>query len=140
MKKRVGDLMVAIHYKPNCGRHDRDVKNVPVRECPYYLSIVQEDESIHERYVAVAKSSSSNYLKETRYTYGSLMRLAFSLAKDGYRDEKGAKEPMKVYRESNLLHDGHHRAAVLLALHGPEYLVDVVELDEEVPIHEHRCE
>ena len=67
------------------------------------------------------------------------MRIAFSIARDGWKGMGRENEAMRVYKASTLLHDGHHRAAVLLAVHGGDFCIEVQELEEREIASRHEC-
>jgi hypothetical protein len=124
----VGTLYVSIYGDVSCTKHTWDLVVVPVMECPYYLAIKHKDKSLHDKYVSIAKRRHPDWGEQGSNSYNALMKLTASILKNGYRPDL-PDVPMRVWKGTRLLEDGHHRAAVMCALFGPEYKVDVVEND-----------
>src|SRR6266849_9482783 len=97
----IGELEVTIYYDPGCQPNCWALKNVPVRQCPYYLCLKNEDETEFKKYVSVAERRHPNWAKQ--HSYDHLIELKDSIAKDGYLPHKAKNEPMMVWKGSNLL-------------------------------------
>ena len=95
-------------------------------ECPYYLTLVTGERAIHDEYVSVCKKRHRDWDNSPSNCYESLIELCSRIDKNGYDLEK-AEAPMKVWKGTTVpvLEDGHHRAAVLCKLYGPQYIVNV---------------
>jgi hypothetical protein len=138
MKIPVGKLIVSVYIDVKCDKHGWDLIYMPVIKCPYYLTLDKGDRAIHDNYVSVAKKRHSGW----EDPYESLIKLYFDIEKDGYTPKK-AKEPMKVWEGTTVLEDGHHRAAVLCKLYGPQYMINVEDgslvQDNGLPSDHYHC-
>jgi hypothetical protein len=86
---------------------------VPLIASPYYRSYRTGCKKTFERYRRILKEYSPTFDQELDWT--GFRRLARSL-------KQIDPEKMKTVRiEGGVIYDGHHRLAILLALHGPNY-------------------
>jgi hypothetical protein len=124
MKIPVGKLKVSGYIDVRCNKHTWDLIYMPVINCPYYLTLDKGERAIHDEYVSVIKKRHPNWEDSPSNRYESLIELYCDIKKNGYIPEK-ADAPMKVWICTTVLEDGHHRAAVLCKLYGPQYMINV---------------
>ena len=141
MKKiEIGKLEVSVYIAVECEKHHEgwDLTFKPVRKCPYYLALDKDDRTIFDKYVALIKKRPER--REHKESYEYLINLCSAIEKDGrYIPENFKDEPMWVWKGTNILGEGHHRAAVLYYLFGPKYCIDVQVSNESPPTDHDRC-
>lgn len=136
MKIAVGKLEVSVYIEAEDCEDKWDLICVPVMKCPYYLTLDTGNRTIHDNYVCIAKRRHPNWGD----TYEDLIKLFCNIEKNGFNPELA---PMSVWKDTTMVNDGHHRAAVLCKLYGPGFDINVVE-DGEVedngyPPKHYRC-
>ena len=140
MEIPVGKLIVSVYIAVKCEKHHEgwDLTFMPVRECPYYLALDKDDKEIFNNYVSLIKKRPER--REHKESYEDLINLCSAIEKDGrYIPENFKDEPMWVWKGTNILGEGHHRAAVLYYLFGPKYCIDVQVSNESPPTDHDRC-
>lgn len=137
MKITVGELKVSVYKAVECNKHEWDLVCMPVKECPYYLALDKDDEEILNDYVSLIKKRPER--REDKESYEDLKNLCSAIEKDGRYIPEKFNEPMWVWRGTNILGEGHHRAAVLCYLFGPKYCIDVQVSNESLPTDHNRC-
>jgi len=140
----VGQLEVIVYIHVECSKagpgHSEgwDLTVTPVMECPYYLSVRNDDEQIYRNYMNLWAKRDAN--EAAKYPYCKFKTLVEGIKADGgYKQCKATAEPMKVYKGTNWLEDGHHRAAIICALFGPEHVVSVGESSSALPTDLNQC-
>ena len=138
MNTQVGQLEVILYVPILCPRHRWDLSVRSVLECPYYLCLKNDDRSIYDTYMDVWSKRCHDVKRKRPYDY--FMEQVDGMRRDGgYRSDKAGTEPMRIYKGTRWLLDGHHRAAILCALFGPQTVVPVHESDEELPKDLDQC-
>jgi hypothetical protein len=134
----VGQLEVIIYIPTRCSRHPWDLSVRPVMECPYYLCLKNEDRSIYDTYMDLMSKRHPD--AKSQRPYDHFMTQVDGIRRDGgYKSDKAGTEPMRIYKGTRWLLDGHHRAAIICALFGPTKEVPVEECDRALPADLHQC-
>jgi len=129
----VGQLEVLAYTSIQCPNniHLWNLSRVPVRECAYYLSALHQDREIYDAYIDLWAIRYRNEKGETAYSECRAKR-TFDNEIKKLADEIGAfggydlnKDP--IFAWGKLIKDGHHRAAIICAICGP---------DREVPVRQ----
>lgn len=131
----VRELEVSEYYKVTCPKHEVDLKRVSVLECAYYKCLSSgNNRAIFDEYVALPflRKPPSGRPEDT---FCNFMKLVESMRNCGVESER---DDLTVWRGTNWLKDGHHRAAALLWI-DPDRLVLVNELEDNPPKDHNQC-
>lgn len=133
----MGQLEVIVYIPIDCSRHPWALSVRPVMECPYYLCLKNDDRSIYDAYIDLISkrhSEAKNPEAKSQYSYDYFVKLVEGIRQDGgYKSDKAGSAPMRIFKGTRWLEDGHHRAAIICALFGPTTLVPVKEVDKALP-------
>jgi hypothetical protein len=138
MDIQVGQLEVILYIPIQCSKHPWDLSVRSVMECPYYLCLKSGDRSIYDTYMDLWSGRCPDVKRNRPYDH--FMRQVDGILRDGgYRSDEAGTEPMRIYKGTRWLLDGHHRAGIICALFGPTTAVPVQEVDEELPRDLDQC-
>jgi len=90
----------------------RGVGNVPIQASPYYISLKNHDEKVHEAYVG---TNHEVYWRKFKDTYKSIRDQGFQF---------GQQFPIRL-DDHDVVLDGHHRVSILLLLYGSDLVLHV---------------
>jgi len=135
MEIAVGCLKVIIYVPIQCPKHAWSLSIKPIQGSPYCQCVITGDESIYHSYMALWAKRTPAVTAE--YPYERFSCLVNSIRTRGYQPDE--KYPLRVYRNTNCLEDGHHRAAIVYALCEPGYKLHVEILDQDVPRDLDQC-
>lgn len=137
MDIQVDQLEVTVYIPIECSKHLWDLSVLPVMNCPYYLCLKNDDRSIYDKYMDLISKrhpEAKNPEAKSKYSYDYFMGLVEGIRRDGsYKSDKAGSEPMRIFKGTSWLLDGHHRAAIICALFGPTTVVPVKEVDDARP-------
>lgn len=132
MDVSLGKLFV-IDYTPiSCPRHTWNLSVRPIAECPYYLSLKNDDAHKYHDYMELWERRTQGVKALFPYE-GYFLRLFREIKADGGYVLARAAKPMTIYRGTEWLEDGHRRAAILYALFGPDHKVPVAVSARNLP-------
>lgn len=138
MEIPVGELEVIIYVPVRCAKHQWNLSVRPVTECPYYRCVKENDEAVYADYMSLWAKRTPGVIAQ--YPYGQFRELVEEITIDGgYVSEKASGEPMRIYKGTKWLEDGHHRAAIICALFGPNVRIPVTEVDKPRPNDIDQC-
>lgn len=136
MEIAVGHLKVIMYVPIQCSKHTWNLTIKPIQECPYYRCIINNDASLYDGYIALWAKRDPVVM--TKHPYVQFISLLNNIKTKGYTaDEK--EDAISVYHDTTCLEDGHHRAAIICALYGPEHRLNVDVLDDELPCDIDQC-
>jgi hypothetical protein len=128
----IDELEVTIYYIPNCPIHVKtgDLRDVLVEDCPYYLCLKNNDRVEFDRYAEAVRKKAGDRQPSITGTYEDLIQRKGAMVTGQWKPKPltGHENDMKVFKDSNLLEEGHRRAAILRYLWRgtPKRTVDVV--------------
>ena len=138
MDIQVDQLEVILYIPIQCSKHPWDLSVRSVMECPYYLCLKNGDRSIYDTYMDLWSKREPDVKRNRPHDH--FMRQVDGMLRDGgYRSDKAGTEPMRIFRGTRWLLDGHHRAAIICALFGPTTVVPVQEFDRGLPQDLNQC-
>jgi hypothetical protein len=133
MEIPVGQLEVIVYVPVECPTHPDDgwaLGILPVAQCAYYQSAKTGNEQPYDEYMNAMERRHPNAKAE--YPYQKFKELVDEIRADGgYRCDRVG--PVAVYKGTMWVEDGHHRAAIICALFGPDYQVPVTVSGSDLP-------
>jgi hypothetical protein len=132
---RVADLRVVEYTKIACPHnppHTWNLHEIPVTDCAYYLCAKTGDRKFFDDYINLWAIRTPS--EKTKRTYERFLKLVDQVrAANGYRAELAGEKTVRVHIGTKCLYDGHHRAAIICALFGPDTTVPVEEGPDSYP-------
>jgi hypothetical protein len=132
MKKfeiRVAELQVVEYTKIVCPHdtpHTWNLREIAITDCAYYHCAKTGERKFFDDYIDLWAIRTPH--EKTTRTYERFLKLLNQVRNaNGYRAELARKETMRVHIGTTCLYDGHHRAAIICALFGPDTAVPVEE-------------
>jgi hypothetical protein len=117
---------------PHDPPHIWNLREIPVTDCAYYHCAKVGDRKFFDDYIDLwAIRTPSEKIKRTYERFLTLVHQVWSAK--GYRAKLAGTEPMRVHVGTKCLYDGHHRAAIICALFGPDRTVPVQEGPDPYP-------
>jgi hypothetical protein len=126
---RVAELNVVAYTKivcPHIPPHTWNLAEIPVIDCAYYHCAKAGNQKFFDDYVDLWAIRTPS--EKTKRTYQDFLKLIDRIrTAKGYSAELAKNETMRVHIGTKCLYDGHHRAATICALFGPDTVVPVEE-------------
>jgi hypothetical protein len=131
----VGDLKVIEYTKIDCPHdppHTWNLREIPLTECAYYHCVKTGNRKFFDDYIDLLAIRTPS--QKTKRTYERFLELLGQVqAANGYCVELAGTETMRVHIGTKCLYDGHHRAAMICALFGPDTAVPAEEGPDPYP-------
>lgn len=144
MQIAVEDLKVIAYTPVTCPDHTWNLTAIPVDACAYYQCVKHGDPSKYDQYMDLWERYMDLWERRTpgqkaKLPYSDFSLMVESIRSHGmYRPEKFS-DPLEVYAGTTVLSDGHHRAAIVMALFGPGQALEVRTSTDRYPMDLDLC-
>ena len=129
----VGELKVIAYVPIQCPQHVWKLTVLPVTECAYYRCVKNDDAQAYHDYMDLWAKRNAEMKHKYPYSEYFLKLVKEIREARGYDPAKSAKQPIKIFKGTRWLEEGHHRAAIICALFGPEANVSVEVSSSNLP-------